>query len=485
MLKFAKKLSVSSSGLKTKLLISFALMSVIPILVLAYVVSIYIFPALDVLSKYHVFTQQDLLHSISLIVLLVVLTSLLGFYVAKITTDRIINASIEARMIASGRFNKKIPLDKKGERDEIGDIVDSVNKMASLMRADLEEFKVYSQRTQEINVSMRKNLLALSGLLQVADVISSGSVDSKDVVELILEKVSQLVDSSYSALFLKDEGTDVYSLAASFNVEGELIRDRSVRMNEGLLGKALFSRTVLVIDDAPASRESEEFRRKNNVKNLVAVPIYTRRKSTGILLVGNRQKDFTYQKDELEFYRVFAKQVILVTENDLLLKKVKELAMKDDLTGLFTENYIKGALEDEIRRAIFFQRPCSFDLFNLDGFKIFREKFGDLKAEEVLKKVAAMIKKKAGPVGKAARVGGDGFALLLPEKNKREAARIADEFRREVESANFAGDRDTVLTVSGGVGENPLDGSSGEEIFGQAMRLLKKAKSEGKNKVLS
>jgi len=477
-----KQLSIGSKGLRYKLIISFCLMSVIPILVLGYVVSVYLFPALDILSDFYIFPPQKIMHTLSVIVLLAVLTSMLGLYIARMTIDRVVSAAWETKMIASGRYERKI---KVGEDDEVGDIVKSVNTMAEMIRTDLEEFRKYSQRTQEINVEIRKNLLALSGLLQVADLISGGSIESSEIMEFILDRVSQIVDSSYAILFLHDKGIGALSVALSHNVEGERFKDVTVAVNKGILGKALFSKTIVVIDKTVADKETDEFKKTHNVRNLVGVPIYSRKRAIGMLLIGNRLEDFKFLKDEIEFYKVFAKQVVLVLENDLLVKKVKELAIKDDLTGLFTENYIKGILEDEINRSIFFQRPCSFNLFNVDDFRVFRDTYGDVSAEEALKKVAQILKHRAGPVGKAARIGGDGFALLLPEKNKKEAMQIAEELRKEIESTSFVPNKPVILTISGGVGENPLDGSTADAIFTKATKALEEAKSHGKNRIVA
>ena len=103
----------------------------------------------------------------------------------------------------------------------------------------------------------------------------------------------------------------------------------------------------------------------------------------------------------------------------------------------------------------------------------------------MLKKVAKLIKENTTPVGKASRIGGDEFAMLLPEKNKREAAEIAEDIRKKIEAANFSGDDRLKITVCGGVGENPIDGSTQEELFKKAMEALKSAKSLGKNRVVA
>ncbi len=167
------------------------------------------------------------------------------------------------------------------------------------------------------------------------------------------------------------------------------------------------------------------------------------------------------------------------------MKKTKELAMKDELTALYNRNYILPRLDEEIKRAIFYQRPCSFILFNIDNSKNFRDVYGELMFEEALKKIADLLKNYTEPFGKAARTGGDEFALLLPEKNKREALSVAEDIRKKVEAFSFADTKAEVrlLTISVGVSENPIDGSTKDQILKKAMDAVSKAKVEGKNRV--
>jgi diguanylate cyclase (GGDEF)-like protein len=159
-----------------------------------------------------------------------------------------------------------------------------------------------------------------------------------------------------------------------------------------------------------------------------------------------------------------------------LEKKSKELAIRDDLTGLLNKRYTLILLEDEIKRSIFYQRPCAFIAFRIDNFKAFRDANGDLASEEALKRVAKTIRDNNIPIGKAARIGGNEFAILLPEKNKREARHIAEEMRKKIEDSNVLKDGKPAFVVSVGVSENPIDGITGDELFAKAISSIDQAK---------
>ena len=163
--------------------------------------------------------------------------------------------------------------------------------------------------------------------------------------------------------------------------------------------------------------------------------------------------------------------------------RFEQLAIKDDLTGLYNKNFILARLEEEIKRAVFYQRPCSFIVLGIDNFDAFRASHGELASEEAVRRMAKLIKDNMIPIGKAARIAGDEFAVLLPEKNKREAYHLAEEITKKIASTNLLRNGSATLTVSGGVSENPLDGATGDELLKKAAELLKDARMAG-NKVI-
>lgn len=465
-----KRLAMVNKGLRYKLMVAFSLMSIIPLLACVYIISIYIFPQLETFA------------SVSGIILVSIIIAILGLVLAKGLVDPVIDMAIEARIIASGEFNRQIPVE--GD-DEIGHLGQSINSMTQKIKTNLDELKSYGQRMREINVDIHKKVLALSSLLQIGDILSSGSVKLDPLLDMVVEKASMIFDDCYGALYMaKDAGGDLIA-KTSFNADNERVNDIVIKRSGGaILEKALQDQSVLMIDKtSKMSKEIENLRSTYKLKNIVAMPMYSGKRALGLLLIGNRLDNFQFKSDDIDLIKVFAKQATIAIESDILNKKTEELAIKDDLTGLYNKTFILNRLEEEIKRAIFYQRPCSFIVFNIDNFKKFMEGHGELAAEEALRKIARLIKENTSPVGKAARIGGNEFAILLPEKNKKETTLIAEEIRKKIGATNLLKEGTASLTVSGGVSENPIDGATAEEIFKKAVNAVNEAKSSGKNKV--
>ena len=466
-----RKLMLGNKGLRYKLLIAFSLMSIIPLLACMYVISNYVFP------------QVDNLFTVSVIVVVSIVLAVLGLALARGLVDPVINMAIEARIIASGEYDRNLAVSSD---DEIGTLAGSINMMTQKVKSNLDELKSYSQRMREINVDIHKKVMALSSLLQIGDTISTHSIQIEPLLSLIVERSSSVLDTGYGVFYsAAKDGSGIFKAGISYNLDTEKLADVTIKKGgHEFLDRTLESRAILIVDkSAKPSKELENFRASYNVKNFIIIPICSGRNDLGVLLIGSRIEDLRFKDDDVELMKVFAKQATIAIESDLLSKKTDQLAIKDDLTDLYNKTFIMSRLEEEIRRAIFYQRPCSFIAFNIDNFKKFRDTHGELAAEEALKRMAKIFRDNLTPVGKAARIGGDDFGMLLPEKNKKEAAYIAEELRKKIETTNLLRQGQASLTVSCGVGENPIDGSTADELFRKAMEAVKEAKSLGKNRV--
>lgn len=457
-------------GLRYKLMLAFSLMSIIPLLACMYLITAYIFP------------QVSNMVDASTIMIISIVISILGLGLAKGLVDPVVDMAVEARIIASGNYDRKITVLTD---DELGFLGESINLMTQSIKSNITELKSIGQKTKEIDLDIHKKIVSLSNLLQLGDIISKGSTEMNIITEMAVQKVANIFEGGYALLYLarpKDGDFIARAVTGAHNDKllGLVLRDTGATVFDRILRDRL---TFIVDDSTRKSREAEDIRAVYDVKNIITVPLFSGRKSLGMLVVGNDNDDYKFKPDEVDLVKVFARQMTIAIENDILLKKTEELAILDELTGLNNKNHILSRLEEEIKRAIFYQRPCSLLMLNIDNFKLYRESKGDLAAEEILKKTAKIIKDNATPMGRAGRVGWDEFAILLPEKNKKEAAVLAEALRKKVEGHNFGGDAKLNFTISIGVSENPIDGSTKEELFKKASDALAQAKAQGKNKV--
>ena len=165
-----------------------------------------------------------------------------------------------------------------------------------------------------------------------------------------------------------------------------------------------------------------------------------------------------------------------------LLDKVDRLSLKDKLTGLYNASYIRERLDEEIQRAIHYQRPCSFVFLNIDGFNRYVLKHGLDASDGALKSTAKILEKHLSEFDRAARIGKDEFAIIFPDKNKKKAIQAVEAISQDISNFAFLGDSDSErgkLTVCVGISENPIDGISADELYVKAQDRLRTAKQKG------
>ncbi len=476
MRRILRGLSLVSRGLRYKLVVAFCLMSIIPILVCLN----YIFPSLIPLVI--------LKANVSLMILIASLIAILGFITVKEMIDPVIKISSEAKMIAQGNLEHRIKLDRE---DEIGELGSSLNHLTHRIKENMEELKGYSDKTKEINLEINKRVLVLSSFLHISNLISQNS-DLNEILEVSVGKTMQLGESNLGFLLLYDETQGEYIMKSVHGSKSVEIANRGLNRfkfkgGKGFLGKLVLSNRIFVMDTSKQSfAEAEEFKQLFSIVNVLVSPIFARDKIIGLLGVGNDRQEFSYPHADEELIEIFARQIAIAIENDTLLKKVDKLEIKDALTGLFNESYIRGRLDEEIRRAIKFQRPCAFILLGIDSFKDYRGTFGEIAAELVLKRISTILTDSMTDIDKAARFSDTQFALILPEKNKRQCLEMAEEIRKKIEFI-FSEEQDSrkQLTITGAVTENPIDGVSAQELITKAQDILEKSVSKGQNRIYS
>jgi len=466
------------TGLRKRLAVAFCLMSVFPLLVLGYVVTNHIF-----------FPQFRLESDLTWVLGITIFVSVLGFLVVRSLVLPIVQLASGARAVAAGELEWQADVDAPGE---VGALGMALNQITQRIRENMEQLREYGEQTRSLNLEINQRILAFSHLLQVSTMITQ-QADVEEVVAFALGKISQMEGLELSCLLTDEEGEN--SKGQTFLVKAAMARNPNLAQ---LLLKTKVAipwapriaqeRRTWVIDGNSPSHEREILESVFGMANAVCQPIIALSQGTTLLFSANREEGFTFTRDCLEILGVFAEQIAIALENDFLSRRAKELETIDTLTGLFNASYMKSRLQEEIQRAIRYHRPCSLVLFNLDSFQRVQDLYGALTGEALLRQFAEVLKKDLTEADRAGRVGVDDFALILPERNKREALELAEEIRRKIEESTFTKGLQRltrVVTVSGGVSENPLDGVSSEALFGKAQESLRLAKMQGKNRIVT
>ena len=161
--------------------------------------------------------------------------------------------------------------------------------------------------------------------------------------------------------------------------------------------------------------------------------------------------------------------------------RLTQLAHTDPLTGLANRRYIIEQLEREFARARRYQRPLSLLYLDLDSFKAINDRFGHLYGDDILRGAARSMRAVLRFNDLLARIGGDEFAVLLPETSLEGARNVANKLRKALASyGGQLGPAVPPLTFCAGVSQLRPGDATVDDILARADGAQYLAKSEGK-----
>jgi diguanylate cyclase (GGDEF)-like protein len=176
------------------------------------------------------------------------------------------------------------------------------------------------------------------------------------------------------------------------------------------------------------------------------------------------------------------RRAVPALDNAFRYREARRLADTDALTGLRNQRYFHEALARECKRAQRYGRSLALLVLDLDDFKAINARVGHLAGDAVLAEAAARMRSVLRGSDIACRVGGDEFAIALPEAGAPQASQLYDRVAHAVSASPIGGIER--VTVSGGVAalESSEDSST---LFERADDALYRAKQSGKAQLQS
>ena len=193
-------------------------------------------------------------------------------------------------------------------------------------------------------------------------------------------------------------------------------------------------------------------------------------------------RDVTYEKSMKRKMQETNKELLNLNE-ELKEKneRLRKSSITDELTGIYNRKFFEKRVVEEMEIADRANEKISLILFDLDRFKLVNDNYGHQFGDEVLKKTALIADDLIRKTDFLNRVGGEEFAVILPNTNKTQAVFVAEKIRKALENNRHF--KVGVVTGSFGVAER-LKAESLHSWYKRADTSLYKAKNTGRNKVV-
>jgi diguanylate cyclase (GGDEF)-like protein len=215
----------------------------------------------------------------------------------------------------------------------------------------------------------------------------------------------------------------------------------------------------------------------NVVRSGVVLPVRAEGGSVGQLSAFSRSSDRPLAENEVDELERLASRAGPALENARRYAEARALADLDALTGLHNRRYFHETLAREVARAHRYGRRLSVVVIDLDDFKSINDTVGHLAGDGVLAEAADRMLTAVRTADVPCRVGGDEFAVILPESGREDAELLASRIARAVSSQPI-GNAGT-LHLSAGIAEL-RQGDRPNDIFERADEALYRAKDAGK-----
>jgi diguanylate cyclase (GGDEF)-like protein len=160
---------------------------------------------------------------------------------------------------------------------------------------------------------------------------------------------------------------------------------------------------------------------------------------------------------------------------------LERLSLTDSLTGLANRRFLVQKLNEEALRHRRTKHEFAVLMADVDHFKQYNDMFGHPAGDEVLKKVATILRANAREADCVSRYGGEEFCIMLPGTSAAGAMALAERICARVADAEFPGQS---ITLSIGVASYPAHGDTPDDVIAAADVALYQAKREGRNRAI-
>lgn len=328
-----------------------------------------------------------------------------------------------------------------------------------------------------------KNMYIKMLFLHRLSQVFNSSLREKQVQEITVRELRSVwSDCDYHLAMLNED--DEFVVTATSRPEmlgkldfGSIITPKLIHENE----------PILVKDTSQDNQVGVEFLKKIYLRSVLLLPIKDQERAFGVLILESKPRK-KYSLEDTSMLMMVSGQLAVSLANARLYEQTKNLAHMDELTGVWNRRAFFDIGKTEIKRAEGKgnQYKVTVVIIDVDSFKQINDRLGHPGGDSILKRVSALISSNLRQQDSLARIGGDEFAIILPDTNQRDAVRVMERIRQAVEEKGSINHKTTIhhkVTISVGLASYPEDGNDLMELIRKADQSLYSAKTKGRNQV--
>lgn len=350
---------------------------------------------------------------------------------------------------------------------------------ASIKNAMLYEI---NQRDKAILDQTLNNLKMLYNVGRMMIHIS----ELKDLLKFILNEACKTTGAQKGSLMLLDDYTHRLVVRVVQGLPDRVVEKKindgemectSFASGEGIAGRVFAEKKPIIVNDV-SKHDDFSNREASNVQSILCIPLIVDEEPIGVINITNKKSGEPFSEEDQQFLLAMGSQAAMGIHRAQLY----DLAIKDELTGLFIRRYFTHRLQEEIRRARRYKQEFSLIMLDIDHFKDVNDTYGHAVGDKALICMAKLLEKTVRDPDVPCRYGGEEFVVMLPETGIDGAALLAERLRVVIEETIIP-ELKRAITVSLGVATYPIHGDEATTLMHAADMALYSAKEEGRNRV--
>jgi len=314
-------------------------------------------------------------------------------------------------------------------------------------------------------------------------------LDLRQLLNYMVNTISETVGVERISLFLKEEGKRRYDIKASYGLDEELVDNYVLKSNEGIIPWLKQSKAVFIKEEMERALPGKAFENiYGGLEKIGAefiLPLFYKDNLVGVLNLSNKQSGGIYNQTDIDILEFLGAEAAVAIENARLHTEV----ITDELTELYQPKYFELRLREEIEKTKRYRHCLSLMMVEVDKFEEFRKRHGEERRDKLLKSIAGIVRANLRMGDIACRCGENGFGIVLPEITEEPWGNIRERLKKQIKETVEVGERlrrrvkEEELSVTVSIGIASFDGQDREmkreTLIKQAKEALTQAKRQG------
>lgn len=376
--------------------------------------------------------------------------------------------------------------------------INSLNGIARVNRAENDTMKATQAKLLHTNeqLSLQKfklqeaneQIIRNSEEMQLQNSIMKNLTTSLDIEEMLKITVETVIDG------LKCDFVNIGIISTSENGEESFVKYSRYTAESGIDEKIIKNieskkfikecyDNMAIIDISNYANVKFEYISESNIKSIKIIPEVISENAYCVFSFGSSRREF-FEKNKT-FINNLCNQIILATSNSLLYMKMRMMAIKDPLTGIYNRRYFNGIIKDFKNDYIDRGRDITVVLFDIDKFKNINDTYGHIFGDAVISFCGKTANKYARMYdGFPVRYGGEEFVIVYTDKSTDEVKNICDQMHNEIKTKEFkCEDEKVFINISVGIASYPTYCSGFEELVNAADSAMYSSKKNGRGRI--